>query len=79
VDGIKLMVVFHEGHWKMKVGDTLSRPYNSEGEAIRAALSRAHKLGQEGFESEVIMKVMTCKYGPNGVVKTIPSQARTIR
>jgi len=76
VDGIKLMVVFHDGSWKMKVGDTLSRPYKSEREAIGAAIKRARRLGRDGYESEVVMKMLTCRFGPNGLIETVPTRSR---
>ena len=77
MDSIRLTVVFYGGSWRLKVGETLSRPYISESEAIRAALSRAHKLGQEGIESEVVMKVMTCRFGPKGLVRTVPTRSES--
>ncbi len=74
MDGIKLMIDFHEGSWKMKVGDILSRPYKSESEAIGAAIKRARRIGRDGYESEVVMKTLTCRFGPNGLVETVPTR-----
>jgi hypothetical protein len=70
---IKLAVVFHEGAWKMQVGDKFSRPFNTEREAISAAIRHAHKLGRLGHETEVAMKAMTCYYDPNGLVRAAPT------
>ncbi len=54
------MVVFDAGSWKMKAGETLSRPFKSESDAISAAMKHGQKL-RDGYESEVVMKVMTCR------------------
>ena len=43
---IKLAVLFHEGAWRMRMGETFSRPFGSEREAIAAAIRHAHNLGR---------------------------------
>jgi hypothetical protein len=78
VNRIRLLVVFDAGSWKMKAGETLSRPYKSESDAISAAMKHAQKLGRDGHESEVVMKVMTCRFGPKGIVGIFPTRSRTV-
>jgi hypothetical protein len=73
VDKIRLLVVFHEGAWRMQLGATLSRPLGSEREAIAAAIRHAHNLGRQGHECEVVMKTMTCHYDRNGLVRAAPT------
>jgi hypothetical protein len=71
--GIKLLVLSEQGQWRIRVGEKLSRPFKSHGEAVRMAFDRALSLSKNGIESEVVMKVMTCQFGPNGFEKTIPT------
>ena len=71
--GIRLTVLSQEGDWRIRVGESLSRPYRSQSEAIRAAFHRAKSLGEDGIESEVVLKVLTCQFGPNGHFKTVPT------
>ena len=73
MEPLKLTVTFHEGAWKMRVGDRLSRPFLSEREAISAAIHHAHDLGKQGYETQVVMKAMTCYYGPDGLVRALPT------
>ncbi len=70
---IRLSVVFHDGHWRMKVGEVISRPYITEHEAIAAAIRQAIDLGRQGHDSAVIMKAMTCYYGAKGLVRAVPT------
>jgi len=71
--GIRLTVLSQEGGWRIRVGDKFSRPYPSQGEAVRAAFDRAKALGRDGFESEVVLNVLTCQFGPNDFFKTVPT------
>jgi hypothetical protein len=73
VDRVKLAVVFHEDAWRLQVGERFSRPFNSDREAIQAAIRHAHNLGRQGHEAEIVMKAMTCLYGPNGLVRAVPT------
>ena len=70
---IKLAVLFHEGAWRMRLGETFSRPFSSEREAIAAAIRHAHNLGRQGHECEVVMRTMTCHYDRNGMVRAVPT------
>jgi hypothetical protein len=35
---VRLAVVFHDDAWRLQVGDGFSRPFNSDREAIQAAI-----------------------------------------
>jgi hypothetical protein len=74
--GIRLMVLSQEGSWRIRVGEKFSRPYRSQGEAVQAAFDRAKALGRDGFESEVVLDVLTCQFGPNDFFKTVPTPRR---
>jgi hypothetical protein len=71
------MVLSQEGAWRVRVGEVLSPPYRSHGDAVRSALNRARKLSADGIESEVVMRVMTCEFGPEGFVRTVPTPRDT--
>ena len=73
MSGIRLMVVSQEGNWRIRVGEKLSRPYRSQNEAVRAAFDRAKALGRDGLESEVVLNVLTCQFGPNDFFRTVPT------
>ena len=63
----------------MKAGETVSRPYTSEAEAISAAMKHGQKLGRDGYEAEVVMKVMTCRFGPKGISRIFPTRSRNAK
>jgi hypothetical protein len=71
--GIRLMVLSQKGAWRIKVGEALSPPFRSQSDAVRSAMRRATKISRDGFDAEVVMKVMTCQFGPNGFFKTVPT------
>lgn len=71
--GIRLKVLSQEGEWRISIGEKVSRPFRSQNEAIRAALDRAQALGRQGHESEVVLKVLTCQFGPNNFFRTVPT------
>ena len=73
MDRIHLHVVLHDGSWKVRVAETISRPFLTEREAIAAAIRQAHKLGRQGHASAVVMKAMTCHYDSNGLVRAFPT------
>jgi hypothetical protein len=72
--GIRLTVLSDEGKWRIKVGERFSRPFRSQNEAIRAAFDRASALGRDGLDSEVVMNVLTCQFGPDNFFKTVPTR-----
>lgn len=74
--GIRLLVLSQEGNWRIRVGNKFSRPYRSQSEAVREAFDRARALGKDGFESEVVLNVLTCHFGPNDFFKTVPTPRR---
>lgn len=74
--GIRLTVLSREGTWRIRVGEKVSRPYRSQSEAVRAAFDRAKALSRDGFESEVVLNVLTCQFGPNDFFKTVPTRRR---
>jgi hypothetical protein len=57
----------------VRFGETLSRPYKSQSEAVRAAFKHAMSMSKEGLEAEVVLKLMTCQFGPNGYFKAVPT------
>jgi hypothetical protein len=73
MERVRLAVVFHDEAWRLQVGDTFSRRFNSDREAIQAAIRHAHNLGRQGHEAEVVMKAMTCLYGRDGLVRAVPT------
>jgi len=77
--GIRLTVLSDEGQWRIKVGERLSQPFRSQSEAIRIAFDRARALGRDGRESEGVLNVLTCQFGPNDYFRTIPTPRRPQR
>ena len=71
--GVRMMILSNGESWRLSVGDKLSRPYSSRQEAVRAAFANAETLAREGLEAEVVMKVLTCQFGPNGSFKAFPT------
>jgi hypothetical protein len=67
MDPIEIVIVFDRGSWRMRVGEVLSPPYKTQGAAMQAAITRARSLGRDGYETEVVMPVLTCRFGPNGL------------
>jgi hypothetical protein len=49
-------VVLHEGEWKIKHDGRHSKPYPSQREAIRDAVTRAHKYGESGQTAQVLVQ-----------------------
>jgi len=77
MSGVRLMVLSRGESWRIRVGDKLSRPYSSRDEAVRSAFDNAKALAREGLESEVVMKVLTCQFGPDGFFKAFPTPLHT--
>ena len=71
--GHRLRVFPQDGAWRVSFGDILSRPYKSQSEAIRAAFKRARAMSKAGLEAEVVMKLMTCRFGPDDYFKAVPT------
>ena len=72
--GVRLMVLPKGESWRIRVGDKLSRPRD---EAVRSAFDNAKALAREGLESEVVMTVLTCRFGPDGFFKAFPTPLHT--
>ena len=49
-------VVLDKGEWKIKHSDKHYGPYNSQIAAIKAAIETAHKSGQAGYDSQVVVQ-----------------------
>ncbi len=49
-------VVLHEGQWKIKFNGKHYGPYNSQKSAIRASVDAAHKAGQLGDDTQVLIQ-----------------------
>ena len=76
--GIRLMVhASQEGMWQVRIGMESWRHFQSQRAAISAALERARAMSRDGIETEVVMKIMTCKFGPNGSFKAVPTPPDT--
>ena len=71
--GHRLRVFPQDGVWRVRFGETLSRPYKSQSEAVRAAFKHAMSMSKEGLEAEVVLKLMTCQFGPNDYFKAMPT------
>lgn len=72
--GIRLMVQpSDEGIWQVRVGYAPWRHFQSQRAAISAALERARAMSRDGIECEVVMKIMTCRFGANGSFKAVPT------
>ena len=71
----KIFVIRDGGGWSLRVGESRSRTYRSETEAIQSAFKRARALGQAGLEAQVVMRMLTCSFGPNGMKKTEPTRS----
>jgi hypothetical protein len=62
--------------WRIRVRDTISRAYSNERDAISVAFDHARNLGKQGYDVEVAMKVLTCRFGSEGIIRTSPSPIR---
>jgi hypothetical protein len=49
-------VVLHEKQWKIKLGDKHYGPYATQSAAIKVAIDTAHKNGEKGFPSQVLVQ-----------------------
>lgn len=50
------VVVLHEGAWKIKFEGKHYGPYTTQKDAIRIAVDTAHKNGNNGFDSQVLVQ-----------------------
>jgi len=72
--GIQLLVESsNKDMWHVRIGFESWRQFQSEHAAMSAALQRAKAMGTDGIECEVVMKVMTFQFGPNGFFKAVPT------
>jgi hypothetical protein len=51
-------VVRHSGEWKIKLEGKHYGPYRTQADAIRAAVDAAHRAGQSGHDSQVLIQKM---------------------
>lgn len=72
--GIQLLVEHSkEDMWHVRIGYEPWRHFQSERAAMNAALQRAKEMSADGIECEVVMKVMTLQFGPEGFFKAVPT------
>jgi hypothetical protein len=55
-------VVLHGGEWKVKFGDNHYGPYNTQKEAITAAVNAAHGSGKNGYDAQVLVQGQDNKF-----------------
>jgi UDP-N-acetylmuramyl tripeptide synthase len=48
-----VLVVFHEGHWKVSFAGTDQGPYSSREAAVEQAIEMAKTVAESGVETEV--------------------------
>jgi hypothetical protein len=53
---VRYFVVLQEGEWKIKSGHEHSGPYDTQRDAIRAAVHAAHEAGKRGKDAQVIVQ-----------------------
>jgi len=53
---VQYFVVLHEGQWKVKVGDRHTGAYDSQRQAIKAAVEAAQKGGSATNTTQVIVQ-----------------------
>jgi hypothetical protein len=49
-------VVLHEGQWKISFDGKHYGPYNTQADAINAAVDAAHKAGHQGHDAQVLVQ-----------------------
>lgn len=49
-------VVLHQGEWKITLNGKHYGPYDTQKNAIRAAVDAAHKEGQNGRDAQVLIQ-----------------------
>ena len=74
MDPIQIFVIRKDAGWCVKVRETSSHAYPDEMAAIQAAMSEARNLASAGFECEVVMRMLTCPFGPKGMGKAFPTR-----
>jgi hypothetical protein len=52
----RYFVVLHEGQWKINYEGTHYGPYDTQRDAIRAAVDAAHRWGKEGHDAQVLVQ-----------------------
>jgi hypothetical protein len=52
----RYFVVLHKNEWKIKFNGEHYGPYPTQRAAIRAAIDTAHKAGENGLDTEVLVQ-----------------------
>ena len=50
------IVVLHNGEWKISFKEKHYGPYNTQGEAVEAAIDAAFAMGEIGIDAEVLVQ-----------------------
>lgn len=73
---LRIEILHNVNNWRIRVRDTVSHAYSEERDAVSVAFAHARNLGKQGFDVEVAMKVLTCRFGPEGMIGTFPTPIR---
>lgn len=71
--GVRLLVRQGDNCWEVRLGVSPPLAFETQKAAIEAAMARAKKMATDGIEADVVMRVMTCRFGPNGSFKAVPT------
>jgi hypothetical protein len=52
----RYLVVLHQGEWKISFEEKHYGPYRTQADAIRAAVDAAHRSGNSGHDSQVLVQ-----------------------
>ena len=52
----KYIIELHNHEWKVRFKDTYYGPYNTQDEAVEAALDAAFAMGEIGIDAEVLVQ-----------------------
>jgi hypothetical protein len=53
---VRYYVVLHQSQWKIEHEGKHYGPYQTQKQAIRAAVDTAHKAGQQGHDAQVLVQ-----------------------
>jgi hypothetical protein len=75
VEPIRISVLRQFGTWQTRCGEAVGT-YETESDAVAAAITQARELGREGRFAYVVMRALTSVYGPTGLIRTLPTRGR---
>lgn len=59
---LQYFVVLHQAEWKISFNQKHFGPYNTQAEAIQAAVDAAHQSGRSGHDAQVLVQGMNNQF-----------------